>query len=59
VYGGAVRINVVVPKKVVATELRVKGLSFENTVYKLLVGDEMHLVTPRQAQINASEFLSS
>ena len=33
-------------------EIRKYGISFENTIYEMLLNDEKHLVTPRQLQVD-------
>ncbi len=56
----ALKTMISVDSKVLAKELREKGISFENTVYELTVqgehGDVKYVVTPRQTQFNPGLF---
>lgn len=58
VYGvdedrNVVKISVVTPVKELVKEMRVKGRSFENTLYEIIFEDgSKHVVTPRQLQLH-------
>ena len=47
-----IKVPIQVDMIALSREIRKFGISFENTVYELLLNDEKHLVTPRQLQVD-------
>ena len=50
--GNVMKLVIGIDKKILMKEMRLRNMSFENTLYEMNVNGTKYMVTPRQLQVN-------